>query len=109
VPVLIGTLIAVHAISASWQAKNIKSRVITMKKNMNANAKRSTVKAPEEWTTGDEPMTGAQDSYLHTLAREAGKTIEEDLTKAEASEKIEELQRETGRRLKRKKSPQRKV
>ena len=57
----------------------------------------SRVKDPEEWVTGDEPMTGAQDSYLHTLAREAGENVQEDLTKAEASEKIEELQRKTGR------------
>jgi hypothetical protein len=55
------------------------------------------VKDPEEWTTGDEPMTGAQDSYLHTLGREAGEPVPENLTKAEASEKIDELQRKTGR------------
>jgi Protein of unknown function (DUF3072) len=55
------------------------------------------IKDPEEWTTGDEPITGAQDSYLHTLAREAGEEVEEDLSKAEASEKIEELQQKTGR------------
>src|SRR5947209_17718610 len=58
---------------------------------------RGTIKDPEQWTTGAEPMTGAQDSYLHTLAREAGEEVEEDLTKAEASEKIEELQEKTGR------------
>ena len=57
----------------------------------------SRVKDPEEWTTGDEPMTGAQDSYLHTLAREAGEPVEEDLTKAEASQKIDKLQEKTGR------------
>jgi hypothetical protein len=55
-----------------------------------------TIKDPEQWVTGDEPMTGAQDSYLHTLAREAGKDVPDDLTKAEASEKIEELQEQTG-------------
>ncbi len=55
------------------------------------------IKDPAEWTTGDEPMTGAQDSYLHTLAREAGEQVEGDLTKAEASEKIDELQEKTGR------------
>jgi len=55
------------------------------------------VKDPEEWTTGDEPMTGAQDSYLHTLGREAGEQVQENLTKAEASEKIDELQQKTGR------------
>jgi len=57
----------------------------------------SRVKNPEEWTTGDEPMTGAQDSYLHTLAREAREPVQENLTKAEASEKIDELQQKTGR------------
>lgn len=55
------------------------------------------IKDPEEWTTGDEPMTGAQESYLHTLAREAGEQVDDDLTKAEASEKIDELQEKTGR------------
>ena len=58
---------------------------------------RGTIKEPEQWVTGDEPMTGAQDSYLHTLAREAGEGVPEELTKAEASEKIEELQQKTGR------------
>jgi DUF3072 family protein len=55
------------------------------------------VKDPDEWTTGDEPMTGAQESYLHTLATEAGETVEDDLSKAEASKRIEELQEKTGR------------
>lgn len=55
------------------------------------------IKDPAEWTTGDEPMTGAQESYLHTLATEAGQTVEPDMTKAEASEKIDELQEKTGR------------
>jgi hypothetical protein len=55
------------------------------------------IKDPADWVTGDEPMTGAQESYLGTLAREAGTEVPDDLTKAEASEKIEELQEETGR------------
>ncbi len=55
------------------------------------------IKSPDEWTTGDEPMTGAQESYLHTLAQEAGEPTAEDLTKAEASKKIDELQQTTGR------------
>jgi hypothetical protein len=55
------------------------------------------IKDPGEWTTGDEPMTGAQDSYLHTLARQAGEDVADDLTKAEASEKIDELREKTGR------------
>lgn len=54
-------------------------------------------KDPEQWTTGDEPMTGAQRSYLHTLAEEAEVEVEDDLTKAEASKRIDELQAKTGR------------
>jgi hypothetical protein len=57
----------------------------------------SAIKDPEEWTTGGEPMTGAQESYVHTLAREAGEDVPDDMTKAEASQKIEELQQKTGR------------
>jgi hypothetical protein len=57
----------------------------------------SKIKDPAEWTTGEEPMTGPQDSYLHTLAREAGEPVGDELTKAEASEKIDELQSKTGR------------
>lgn len=60
-------------------------------------ADRSAVKDPEDWTTGDEPMTGAQGSYLETLAREAGEQAPEGLSKAQASELIDRLQRQTGR------------
>jgi Protein of unknown function (DUF3072) len=52
---------------------------------------------PDEWVTGDESMTDAQASYLKTLATEAGEEVDEDLTKAEASKKIDELQERTGR------------
>ena len=55
------------------------------------------IKDPDDWTTGDEPMTGAQESYLNTLATEAGETVDPDLTKAEASKRIDELQDKTGR------------
>ena len=58
---------------------------------------RSAEKPTSEWVTGDEPMTGPQRSYLETLAREAGETLPEHLTKAEASELIEHLQHVTGR------------
>jgi hypothetical protein len=57
----------------------------------------NTIKDPDEWTTGEEPMTGAQESYLRTLASEAGEEIEPNLTKAEASKRIDELQEKTGR------------
>ena len=55
------------------------------------------IKDPDQWTTGDEPMTGAQRSYLHTLAEEAREDVDDDLTKAEASKQIDELQEKTGR------------
>jgi hypothetical protein len=51
----------------------------------------------DEWVTGDEPMTGPQQSYLHTLAEEAGEQAPGELTKAKASEEIERLQQVTGR------------
>ena len=54
-------------------------------------------KDPSDWTTGDEPATGAQESYLHTLAGEAGEEVPDGLSKAEASQKIDELQDKTGR------------
>jgi hypothetical protein len=62
-----------------------------------ANTDRTAEKDPADWVTGDEPATGAQKSYLQTLAREAGEEIPDDLTKADASRKIDELQDETGR------------
>jgi DUF3072 family protein len=49
-------------------------------------------KDPDDWATGDEPMTGPQESYLNTLAREAGEEVPPDLTKAQASELIDRLQ-----------------
>ena len=54
-------------------------------------------KDPDDWVTGDEPMTGAQASYLGTLAQQAGEAVPDGLTKAEASKKIDELQERTGR------------
>jgi hypothetical protein len=51
----------------------------------------------DEWVTGDEPMTGPQQSYLTTLAHEAGEEVPDRLTKAQASEAIERLQNQTGR------------
>ena len=54
-------------------------------------------KDPDEWTTGGEPMTGPQASYLQTLCREAGVEFDPQLTKADASKLIDELQARTGR------------
>ena len=54
-------------------------------------------KDPNDWTTGDEPMTGAQASYLKTLSEESGEEFDESLTKADASKRIDALQEKTGR------------
>jgi hypothetical protein len=54
-------------------------------------------KDPDAWVTGEEPATGAQRSYLQTLAEEASEQVPDDLNKAEASKKIDELQERTGR------------
>ena len=55
-------------------------------------------KDPKDWVTGDEPMTGPQKSYLQTLAREARREVDfDDLSKAGASQLIDELQEVSGR------------
>ena len=57
------------------------------------------IKDPDDWKTGDEEMTGAQRSYLQTLADEAGEEVDFNLTKAEAAKLIDQLQQKTGRGL----------
>jgi hypothetical protein len=52
---------------------------------------------PDQWKTGDEPMTDAQRSYLETLSREAGEDFDESLSKAEASKRIDELRERSPR------------
>ena len=54
-------------------------------------------KDPDDWTTGDEKMTGAQASYLKTLCEEANEPFDDQLTKAEASKRIDALKQKTGR------------
>lgn len=62
-----------------------------------ANVEPNPERNPEQWVTGDEPMTGPQSSYLQTLCQEAGEEFDPNLTKAQASERIEQLQAATGR------------
>ena len=63
-----------------------------------ADAAGPAAKDPDDWSTGDEPMTGPQKSYLHTLAQQAGQEPPPDsLSKAEASRRIDDLQERTGR------------
>lgn len=69
-------------------------------KNSARNSQQSesnTQKDPADWKTGDEPMTGAQRSYIETLSEEAGEIVDPNLTKAEASEKIDELRQKSPR------------
>ena len=54
-------------------------------------------KDPDQWVTGDQPMTGAQASYLKTLTEEAGEAFDPSMSKADASKRIDELQDRTGR------------
>lgn len=55
-------------------------------------------KDPDSWVSGDEPMTGAQASYLATLSEEAGEDLpSQDITKAEASKRIDALKEQLGR------------
>ena len=66
---------------------------MTTPSNQNANPE----KDPSDWVTGDEPATGPQESYLSTLAQQTGEQVDTDhLTKAEASEKIDELRGKAG-------------
>jgi len=52
---------------------------------------------PDEWKTGNEPMTDAQRSYLETLCRETGEDFDETLSKADASKRIDELRERSPR------------
>ncbi len=55
-------------------------------------------KDPSDWVTGDEPMTGAQASYLKTLTEQAGSdhAFDPKISKAEASKQIDALRKEGG-------------
>ncbi|MDQ3634834.1 MAG: DUF3072 domain-containing protein [Acidobacteriota bacterium] len=67
------------------------------KNELNDAENTNAVKDPDNWTTGDEKMTGAQASYLQTLSEQANVDFDENLTKAEASKRIDELQKKNGR------------
>ena len=65
--------------------------------NAKQNTGSNTEKDPNDWVTGDEPMTGAQASYLKTLTEETGEEFDENLSKADASKKIDELKNRSPR------------
>jgi hypothetical protein len=60
----------------------------------------NTEKEPDDWVSGDDPMTGAQASYLKNLSEVCGEpdAFTSDLTKAEASKRIDALKSRRGRR-----------
>jgi hypothetical protein len=62
-----------------------------------SNAEPGLQRDPDEWKTGDEPMTAAQRSYLETLCRDTGEEFDENLSKAEASKRIDELRQRSPR------------
>ena len=64
---------------------------------INTDENSNAVKDPDTWATGDEPMTGAQKSYLKTLSDQANEPFDDTLSKADASKRIDELQEKTGR------------
>jgi hypothetical protein len=65
--------------------------------NTKAHPEGNAQKDPEDWVTGDEPMTGAQASYLRTLCEETGEAFDEGLSKAKASEMIDRLKERSPR------------
>jgi len=86
-----------HRTRGDRRRRRAGSERATYRDLMSENTGDDTVKDPEDWTTGDEPATGAQMSYLSTLAREAGRDLPENLSKADASKLIDELQGQSGR------------
>ena len=103
---LVDTLLSRQASSDSFFVRSAKEQIaITrVKAGMSTDPKTADLsvpsnaeKAPDDWTTGDESMTGAQASYLKTLCEEAGEQFDPNLTKANASKMIDALQGKTGR------------
>ena len=69
-----------------------------MKNQPKANTEEPTLQRdPDEWKTGDEPMTAAQRSYLETLSADTGEPVDDEMTKAEASKRIDELRQKSPR------------
>jgi hypothetical protein len=75
----------------------LQTRSVTMS-NPKTEPSDNTKKDPDEWVSGDDPMTGAQASYLKTLCEQAGtpEAYDDNLTKAEASKMIDEMRQQAG-------------
>lgn len=72
---------------------NDEKRLVNPKQDRDVAERSNTAKAPKDWVSGDEPMTGAQASYLKTLCEETDEPFDPDLSKAEASKRIDALKR----------------
>jgi Protein of unknown function (DUF3072) len=84
--------------SGSHEERAARTQVeMTMSSDVPQAPRETPEKDPQDWTTGEEPMTGPQRSYLQTLAQEAGESVPDALTKADASRLIDRLQQKTGR------------
>ncbi|WP_411903349.1 DUF3072 domain-containing protein [Methylorubrum thiocyanatum] len=86
-------------VSASMTGKTTKDQAAAENPKSDPTDESNRIKDPDEWTTGSEPMTGAQASYLKTLSEQAKEpdAYAADLDKAEASKRIDALRKETGK------------
>ena len=96
-PVLSRVVLYGHTACCGFPMFNRLGEAMTDKRVAEQSGESNMEKDPKDWVTGDEPMTGAQKSYLKTLCEEAKEPFDESLTKAEASKRIDELQAKTGR------------
>ena len=87
-----------HGKATSRAAVNHKPSAEADNPKVNPDLSDNQIKDPDEWVSGDEPMTGAQASYLKTLSEQAHdpKAFDPDLDKAEASKRIDQLKRKQG-------------
>ena len=77
---------------------SVRKEAVTDNPKLDSSPPTNMQKEPDQWVSGDDPMTGAQASYLKTLCEQAGdaESFDENLTKAEASKRIDELKKELG-------------
>jgi hypothetical protein len=87
-------IVSVHTKAVAWVLRSIRPM---KNSNINDAGQPALQRDPDEWKTGDEPMTAAQRSYLETLCRETGEEFDDTLSKADASKRIDELRQRSPR------------
>jgi hypothetical protein len=87
-----------HGKATSRSSVNHKASAEAGNPKVNPDPGDNQIKDPDEWVSGDEPMTGAQASYLKTLSEQAHdpKAFDPNLDKAEASKRIDQLKHKQG-------------